>query len=114
VIGETGLDEGADAGRGATMPYDAGAAPAEAVAVPAMPVDIALATALATRLAVARLAGEPMDRYLRHGEQRGNVLFLSLRPDFWVFAEAWDRFVYQVERSPQCPACGGEEGGDGR
>lgn len=79
------------------------------VAVPALPVDIAIGAALATRLALLRLSGQEWRTYLHNGAQRGNVLFFSLRPDHWVFEEAWQRLIYDVERRPYCPACGWEE-----
>lgn len=112
MLGEGITGALADGARGSRTPYAAEASPPEAVAVPALPVDIALGTAVATRLAVLLLAGQPLREYLRHGEQEGNVLFFSLRPAFWIFEEAWDRLVYQVERSPDCPVCGRAEDGD--
>jgi hypothetical protein len=94
--------------RGSRMPYAAETVPS-AVAVPALPVDIALGTAVATRIALLLLAGQGFRDYLRHGEQEGNVLFFSLQPQTWIFEEAWERLVYQVERVPGCPTCGGGE-----
>jgi hypothetical protein len=94
--------------KGSRTPYSAAVEPAP-VAVPALPVDVGIGALVALRIALALLAGEDYRAYLRHGDQRGNVLFLSLRPDHWIFEEAWDRLVYAVERDPDCPACG-EEG----
>jgi hypothetical protein len=99
-------------GRASRTPYSAEEAPGP-VAVPALPIDVALGALIAARLALLMLAGEDVHAYLRHGDQRGNVLFLSLRPDHWVFEDAWDRLVYAVERDPECPTCGGEDPGHG-
>jgi len=95
------LDFG-DGARRSTTPY---AAEANPQAVPALPVDIAIGTALATRIALTLLAGGEVGPLFHHGEQRGNVLFVSLRPDTWVFDEAWQRLVYEPERIPGCPVC---------
>lgn len=114
VLAEGSLDAGAARGPRSSMPYSATDAQPDSVAVPAMPADIAIATAMATRLALNVLAGVPARDYFRRGDQTGNVLFFSLRPDFWVFEDAWDRMVYQVERSIDCPTCGEQGGGDGR
>lgn len=89
-------------------PYASDASP-EPVAVPALPVDIALGTAIATRVALLLLAGGDWRNFVKNGEQRGNVLFMSMRPDYWIFDGAYDRFVYEVERFPDCPACGHRE-----
>ena len=105
---EGGIAEAGTAPKASLTPYAAEIAPAN-TAVPALPVDVAIGAAIATRIAVTMLSGGDWQQYFRHGDQRGNVLFLSLRPDFWVFDEAWDRFVYEVERAPDCPACGEEE-----
>lgn len=78
----------------------------EPVAVPALPVDIALGTAIATRIAMSMLAGEEWRAFMKNGAQRGNVLFVSMRPDHWIFDGAYDRFVYEVDRYPDCPTCG--------
>jgi ThiF family len=77
--------------------------------VPALPVDIALGTAIATRIALLLLGGGDWRQYMKNGEQRGNVLFFSLRPDHWVFEGAYDRLVYQVQRFADCPGCGERE-----
>lgn len=81
-------------------------------AVAALPVDVGLGTAVATRIALLLLTGVDPSPWLTHGQQRGNVLFVSLRPDTWVFEEAWDRMVYQVERDRECPVCGDPEADD--
>jgi hypothetical protein len=39
--------------------------------VPALPVNIAVANAIATRIAVSVLSGEGWERFFEHGEQRG-------------------------------------------
>ena len=104
MVAEGGLARG---DRRSLTPYAAG--PQEAAgaeAVPALPIDVALGALVAARIALHLLAGEDFHALLRNGEQHGNVLFLSLRPGWWVFEDAWDRFVYQVERDPDCPACG--------
>lgn len=93
------------AGRGSRTPYAADLAP-QPRAVPALPVDVAVGTALATRVALQMLSSLPWQEFLDHGEQRGNVLFMGLRPGFWVFESAWERLTYQAERYPGCPCCG--------
>lgn len=93
--------------RASRRPY--GVDTLEPAAVPALPADVAIAAALATRVALLRLSGQDVPGFLKNGEQRGNVAFFSLRPDHWVFDEAWQRLCYQVERRPYCPACGWEE-----
>ena len=67
-------------------------------------------------LSLLVIAGEDWRAYFRNGEQAGNVLFVGLRPDFWVFEQAWDRLVYPAEPRPACPQCTPqeEEAADGR
>lgn len=96
------------AARGSLTPYATEPTPPP-VAVSALPVDVALGAAVAARVAILLLAGADWRQYLRNGEQQGNVLFLALRPDFWLFEGAWDRLVYQPDRWPDCPACGARE-----
>ncbi len=91
--------------KASNVPYVSKTVP-EPVAVPALPVDIALGTAIATRIAMAMLAGENWRAYMKNGEQKGNVLVVSMRPDHWIFDGAYDRFVYEVEKFPDCPTCG--------
>lgn len=90
------------ASRASRKPYGVDVEPS---AVPALPVDVALGATLATKVALLVLAGEDWRTYFRNGEQTGNVLFVGLRPDFWVFAQAWDRLVYPAEPHPDCPQC---------
>lgn len=90
------------------MPYASDTLP-EPVAVPALPVDIALGTAIATRIALLLLAGADWRAFMKNGEQQGNVLFLSMRPDHWIFDGAYDRLVYEVGRFVECPCCGSRE-----
>jgi|GEM_PF-5422898 len=89
-------------------PYGTDVAP-EPRGVPALPVDIAMGTAIATRIALLMLGGGDWRQYMKNGEQTGNVLFFSLRPDHWVFDGAYDRLVYQVPRRIDCPGCGERE-----
>lgn len=100
---EGSLADGAS--RGSRMPYAADLAPPPR-AVPALPVDVALGATLTARVALQMLAGLSWRELLNHGEQEGNVMFLGLRPGFWVFESMWDRLVYQAERHPDCPTCG--------
>lgn len=88
-------------------PYASSAEPAQA-AVAALPTDVALGALLATRLAVVLLSGGEWQPFMRLGRQRGNVMFMSLRPDFWLFESAWERIIYQAVRDPDCAACGEE------
>jgi len=90
------------ASRASRKPYGVDLEPS---AVPALPVDVTLGATLATKVALLVLAGEDWKSYFRNGEQRGNVLFVGLRPDFWVFEQAWDRLVYPAEPHPDCPQC---------
>jgi len=107
VRAEGSATGGQGGGRRSRTPYAADAQDeGDAKAVPALPIDVALGALIAGRIAVRMLAGEDFRAFLRNGDQRGNVLFLSLQPGWWVFEDAWDRFVYQVERDPDCPACG--------
>ena len=78
----------------------------EPKAVPALPANIAVANAMATRIAVGVLAGEGWERFFQNGEQRGRVMFVGLEPEEWVFEGAYDRLVYAPERAAECPACG--------
>jgi hypothetical protein len=111
LAAEGGAARTSETVRRSRTPYEAEeAAPDRATAVPALPIDVALGALLATRVALRMLAGEPPRDLLRNGRQRGNVLFFSLRPGWWVFEDAWDRLVYQVERDPDCAACGRAEG----
>jgi molybdopterin/thiamine biosynthesis adenylyltransferase len=72
-------------------------------AVPALPVDVALGAGVACRLALELLAGRPWRALLRNGDQQGSVMFMALRPDWWVFESAWDRLVYEPTVNPDCP-----------
>lgn len=92
-------------------PYAADTA-AGSTAAAALPVDVAIGTALATRIAVVLLTGGDVSAYFTRADQRGNVLFVSLHPRTWVFEEAWDRLVYQVEPAIGCPVCGEQEDDD--
>lgn len=107
------LGEGiAPAGFGGTWrsrtPYATEARPSQA-AVAALPVDVGIGAALAARVALLLLAGPGAEAWFVNGEQRGNVMFMALQPNTWVFEEPWSRLVYQVERDPCCPVCGEEE-----
>ncbi len=104
--GEAGELAAGDDARRSTTPY---AAAPDAQAVPALPVDIAVGTAIATRIALTLLAGGDVASWFRHGEQEGNVLFVSLRPDTWIFDEAWQRLVYRPEHVAGCPVCGDDD-----
>lgn len=64
---------------------------------------------MAARVALLLLAGAGTDAWFVNGEQRGNVMFMALQPNTWVFEEPWTRLVYQVERDPYCPVCGDDE-----
>jgi len=108
---ETGPGSFADEARSATTPYATGV-DSSSEAVPALPVDVGIGTALASRIALTMLAGGDPSPWFRHGEQHGNVLFVALRPDTWVLTEAWQRLSYAPERQPGCPVCGGEPGPD--
>ncbi|MGM0578209.1 MAG: ThiF family adenylyltransferase [Myxococcota bacterium] len=98
--------------RRSRTPYATESAGADA-GVPALPVQVAMGCAVAGRVALALLAGEPWRGYFRRGTQDGNVLFMSLRPDWWIFEEPWERLVYAAERHRECPTCGGGESGHG-
>lgn len=107
TVAEGGRSGTADPRRRSLTPYATDTQEeGDAKAVPALPIDVALGALIAARIALRMLAGEDFRTFLRNGEQKGNVLFLSLQPGWWVFEDAWDRFVYQVERDPDCPACG--------
>lgn len=94
-------------GRRSRLPYGADLVEeSHAAGVTALPIDVAMGALVGARIAVQLLAGQDVRALFRNGEQRGNVLFLSFRPGWWLFEEAWDRFVYQVEQDPDCPACG--------
>lgn len=97
-----------DSDKRSRMPYGTDVGPSPQ-GVPALPVDIAMGTAIATRIALLMLGGGDWRQYMKNGEQRGNVLFFSLRPDHWIFDGAYDRLVYQVQRHADCPACGERE-----
>lgn len=101
------------ASRASRKPYGVDLEPS---AVPALPVDVTLGATLAAKIALLVLAGEDWRAYFRNGEQSGNVLFVGLRPDFWVFEQAWDRLVYPAEPHPACPQCASqaEEAANGR
>lgn len=107
TVAEGGRGGTADPGARSRTPYATDRQEeGDARAVPALPIDVALGALIAARIALRMLAGEDFQTLLRNGDQKGNVLFLSLQPGWWVFEDAWDRFVYQVERDPDCPACG--------
>ena len=101
------------ASRASRKPYGVDVEPS---AVPALPVDVTLGATLAAKIALLVIAGEDWRAYFRNGEQAGNVLFVGLRPDFWVFEQAWDRLVYPAEPHPACPQCAPQEkeSSDGR
>ncbi|MCK6549654.1 ThiF family adenylyltransferase [Myxococcota bacterium] len=103
VRGEEGL-ELSSRPRSSRTPYGAGSN--ELSAVPALPVDIALASNVAARIALALLGREDWHRYFVHGEQRGSILFYSLEANWWVFETAWEKLVYAPVRLEDCPACG--------
>lgn len=97
----------AEPGRRSRLPYGTDAVEdSHAIAVTALPIDVALGALLGARAAVQLLAGEDVGEWFRNGEQQGNVLFVSLQSEWWLFEAPLDRFVYQVERDPDCPACG--------
>ena len=79
--------------------------PPPAGAVPALPCNVQVATAFATRVALALLADQPWQPFFRHGRQSGQVLFVALEPDWWLFDAPLDRFAYQPRRHPDCPVC---------
>ncbi|GMV42986.1 MAG: hypothetical protein AMXMBFR64_47020 [Myxococcales bacterium] len=91
--------------RGSLQPYAVETAPARGV--PALPVNVTLGTAIAARLALVFVSGAPVDPWFSHGEQRGNLMFVTMEPETWVFEEPLDRLVVQAERWPECPVCGG-------
>lgn len=91
--------------RRSLTPYAAQDAPAD-VAVPALPLNVAMANAVAARVAASHLAGAGWRAWFRRGAQEGTVMFVSLEPAAWVFDEPWMRLVYQPERVDGCPACG--------
>jgi hypothetical protein len=106
IMGEAG--ELPHSSRASLRPYSSEGAD-EPKAVPALPVNIAVANAIATRIAVSVLSGEGWERFFEHGEQRGRVMFMALDPGAWVFEGAYDRLVYAPDRHPRCPACGGAD-----
>lgn len=107
--GCTTLAEGGSGARHTRDRYAIEQSAKHAQGVPALPIDIAIGTAVATRVALSLVAGEDWTTLFRRGEQRGTVLYMSLRPDTWVFDEAWDRMVVSFERQPDCPVCASEE-----
>lgn len=93
-------------GRHSNTPYAGEDAEPEQVAVPALPANVSLANAYATRIALNVLAGRPWEPFFTRGEQRGNVMFLALEPGWWLFDAPLDRLTYAPERHPECPVCG--------
>lgn len=85
---------------GSRVPYSAQEQPQ--AAEPALPVDVSLGTGMATRVALSMLSGQGWEPWFTHGQQRGNVMFLSLRADWWVFEEPWQRLVYQASHHHAC------------
>ena len=71
----------------------------------ALPVDVSLAAGFATRVATQILRGEPWETWFSHGSQRGNVTLIALRPDWWLFDDAWSRLTHAVSQSSSCPVC---------
>lgn len=94
-------------GKATAMPY---ATDNTQAAVPALGVNVALASTWASRVLVSVLAGQPWEPLFWQGEQRGNVMFLGLEPDSWLFDRPLDRVVYKAERFDDCPLCGVECG----
>lgn len=90
--------------RRSRTPYATESKPSQA-AVAALPVDVGIGAAIAARVALLLLAGADAGAWFVNGEQRGNVMFMALQPNTWVFEEPWTRLVYQVERDPCCPVC---------
>lgn len=109
---EASTTPGLSESKPSNTPY---ASPLEPVAeaVAALPVDVAIGSALASRIALVLLSGGDPEPYFRNREQQGNVLFWSLHPDTWVFESPWDRLVYQVEKDANCPVCSHSEVDDG-
>ena len=104
---EHGAEGLGDRARSTLVPYADGSTPVHE-AVPALPANIALGTGIATRIALEWLAGGDTAAWMRRGEQKGSVLFVSLEPNWWVFDEPLSRFVYAPMCRPECPVCGGD------
>lgn len=97
---------GFDPRRATHLTYGVDTADTGSAAVPALSADINLGSAVATKLALAILAGEDWRRTTRNGAQHGRVLFFSHEPDCWIFSEALQKVSYQPEPDPTCPTCG--------
>jgi molybdopterin/thiamine biosynthesis adenylyltransferase len=91
-------------------PYSSAEAAVQPAGIPALPIDVSLGASFAAKVAVELLAGRDWRNYFRNGDQAGNVLFLSLGPEYWIFDSPWEKMVYSPERDPDCPCCRDREG----
>ena len=78
----------------------------EVRAVPALSIDINIITDIATKIAVAVLAGE--DGYFKKFDNRGEVMWFSTKPDTWVFEDFAQKIIAKIEKNPDCRVCGNQ------
>ncbi|MBI4872092.1 MAG: ThiF family adenylyltransferase [Candidatus Riflebacteria bacterium] len=79
----------------------------ETAGVPALSANVAVTAAVASKLAVLLLAGEPWEPYFRDSAGRsGTVLAVSACSETWLFSSFLQTVVFRVEPDPACPICG--------
>jgi len=78
-------------------------------AVPALSVDTSIISYITSKLVMAQLAGEDIQRYFTvtgsDGRCQGDIMWISTTPETWITEDFLQKVVASVEKRPNCPGC---------